>query len=257
MKTMTIYNQDVHLYPIVVSMPHSGTWIPDSMKAQLIKGTILPNMDWYIPLLYCFLKDMNITMIENHVSRYVIDPNRPLELEGSNNYKTDLIYTHTTLGYPMYQQLLNKEEIQERIDLYYKPYHETLKQLIDEKKKYFSKVYLIDLHSFGADMNCDIIIGNRKGQTMNQQLFSFVHQQLEKQGFKVIDNEPFQGGFITRHYASQDVETLQIEIVYKKYIADRYFGNEELPTIDESLMNHTRTLLQQFFKAFIQYIERK
>ncbi len=254
-KPFTIYNQDQHLYPIVVSMPHSGTWLTQKMKDQLIKDVILPNNDWYIPQVYHFLKAMKITVIENHISRYVIDPNRSLQDCLNDSYKTNLIYTHTTLDDPMYLHPLSQDEIEQRINLYYQPYHQAIKDALSEKKKYFDHVYLIDLHSFGADLGCDIILGNRRQTTMNKTLFNFVHQELEKQGLKVIDNEPFQGGYITQSHASQSVETLQIEMRYKSYIADRYFGKEEFPEIDQELMQQTSLKLQHFFNSFIQYIQ--
>lgn len=225
-KAFSIYNQDQHLYPLVISMPHSGTQLTQKMKDNLIEGVILPNMDWYIPLVYDFLKEMDITVIENHMSRYVIDPNRSLE-----------------------------DEINERIELFYKPYHQAIEDALNEKKKYFSKVYLIDLHSFGADLGTDIILGNKNNQTMNKKLFQKIHQLLEKQGFRVRDNTPFQGGYITRHYGKENVESLQIEMWYQKYIANRYFENEESPEIDDHLMNQTRKQLHQFFIKLLKILD--
>ncbi len=100
---------------------------------------ILPNMDWYIPLVYDFLKEMNITVIENHMPRYVIDPNRSLEDNHDTSYKTNLIYHQTTLGYPMYQKELLEDEINERIELFYKPYHQAIKDALNEKRNIFLK----------------------------------------------------------------------------------------------------------------------
>ena len=254
-KVFSIYNQDQHLYPLVISMPHSGTQLTQKMKDNLIEGVILPNMDCYIPLVYDFLKEMNITVIENHMSRYVIDPNRSLKDNHDTSYKTNLIYRQTTLGYPMYQKDLLEDEINERIELFYKPYHQAIENALNEKKKYFSKVYLIDLHSFGADLGTDIILGNKNNQTMNKKLFQKIHQLLEKQGFRVRDNTPFQGGYITRHYGKENVESLQIEMWYQKYIANRYFGNEESPEIDDHLMNQTRKQLHQFFIKLLKILD--
>lgn len=96
-------------------------------------------MDWYIPLVYDFLKEMNITVIENHIPRYVIDPNRSLEDNHDTSYKTILIYRQTTLGYPMYQKELLEDEINERIELFYKPYHQAIKDALNEKRNIFLK----------------------------------------------------------------------------------------------------------------------
>ena len=48
----------------------------------------------------------------------------------------------------------------ERIDNYYVPYHKEIEKLLKEKLKYFEKVYLIDLHSFGRNIGSDIVLGN-------------------------------------------------------------------------------------------------
>lgn len=69
------------------------------------------------------------------------------------------------------------------------------------------------------------------------------------------DNDPFQGGYITRHYEKENVETLQIEMWYQKYISNRYFGNEESPKIDNKLMNQTRKQLHQFFIELLKILD--
>ncbi len=69
------------------------------------------------------------------------------------------------------------------------------------------------------------------------------------------DNDPFQGGYITRYYGKENVESLQIEMWYQKYIANRYFGNEESPEIDIQLMNQTRKQLHQFFIELLKMLD--
>ena len=76
MDKIEIWNNSKNITPIIVSIPHSGTYIPQNMKNKLIDNVVLANMDWYLPDLYSFLKDLEITTIINNVSRYVIDPNR-------------------------------------------------------------------------------------------------------------------------------------------------------------------------------------
>lgn len=99
--SFSIYNKDIHHYPLVISMPHSGTQLTQKMKANLLDNVVLANMDWYIPLVYDFLKEMNITIIENHMSRYVIDPNRSLQDHNDKSYKTNLYLSsnNTRLSY--------------------------------------------------------------------------------------------------------------------------------------------------------------
>ena len=139
-----IYNEFIHKHPVVISIPHSGIWIPPEMKAKLKKDLVLPNSDWYLPDFYDFLREQQYTVLINPVNRYVIDVNRDRIREG-DSYKTNLIYTHTTQDDEMYEVLPDEKEMQERIDNFYLPYHQRLEQLLTEKKKHFSKVYLLDV----------------------------------------------------------------------------------------------------------------
>lgn len=235
-----LFNENKHLYPFIISIPHSGTLISETMYNNLIKNVILANMDWYLPQLYDFLSDMGFTVIINNVSRYMIDTNRSLEDKTSDSlYNKNLIYTKTTFNKNMYKSTLSQEEIQYRINNYYIPYHKEIEKLLKEKLKYFNKVYLIDLHSFGKDIDANIVLGNRSGQTLNKEPTMSIKNALEKLDFIVSLNNPYSGGYITRKYANNKVETLQLELSYKKYIDDRIFENEEFPRINKALFTET------------------
>ena len=78
-------------------------------------------MDWYLPNLYSFLKDLEITTIVNNVSRYVIDPNRKITDSINTSYLDNYVYTKTTFNNPMYNTDLEDEEIRDRITKYYAP----------------------------------------------------------------------------------------------------------------------------------------
>ena len=55
-----VWNEYNHTIPIIVSIPHSGTFLPKRMKEKLYENILLPNMDWYLNELYSFLKDLEI-----------------------------------------------------------------------------------------------------------------------------------------------------------------------------------------------------
>ena len=58
---------------------------------------------------------------------------------------------------------------------------------------------------------------------------------MEKCGFKVNNNRPYKGGFITRNYREKfnNCETLQIELWYQTYIDNREFFEEYKPNINK------------------------
>ena len=251
-KKIQIINENKNYYPFVISIPHSGILITEKMKNNLIKNVILANMDWYLPQLYSFLEDMGFTVIINNVSRYVIDPNRDLEyMPEASAYNSSLIYTKTTFNRNIYNNQLLQEEMKERINEFYIPYHKEIEKQIKEKSKFFNKVYLIDLHSFGKNIGADIVLGNNIGQTTSKDFFYLIKNEFEKNGFKTNDNTPYKGGYITRHYREtfDNCETLQIELWYGTYIENREFGEEYQPKINEILFRRTTEKIINIFEC--------
>lgn len=251
-----VWNEYNHNFPIVVSIPHSGTFIPDRMKEKLCENVLLPNMDWYLEKLYSFLKDLGITTIINNTSRYVIDVNRKIEEKKTDSYSENYVYLKTTFNDNMYKSLPTETEIQDRIKLYYNPYHQKLNDLIKEKEKQFKKFFLIDLHSFGRDLKVDIVLGNKTGESSSNSFFLNIQRMLESIGFQIALNTPYSGGYIIKEYSSNTVETVQIELNYQKYIDQKNFGKEELPNINEPLFLETQGMLKIFFIQLINIYKK-
>ena len=75
--------------PLIVSMPHAGTFVPHSFGRRFQDVAALrPDTDWHMPRLYDFLFDscprggqppdeIGATTIVATYSRYVVDVNRP------------------------------------------------------------------------------------------------------------------------------------------------------------------------------------
>ena len=62
--------------PIVLSMPHTGTFVPDDIARCLNdNGRKLADTDWHINRLYADLLP-NVTIVTANFHRYVIDANR-------------------------------------------------------------------------------------------------------------------------------------------------------------------------------------
>lgn len=179
-----VINSNINKIPFIISIPHSGLYLTSEMNEKLRKDSILANMDWYIPELYSFLEELGFTVIINNVSRYVIDPNRNIENNDFNEYSKSLIYTKTTFNKEIYDKTLSQEEIDERIKNIYIPYHKILKQEILNKLKYFNKIYIIDLHSFGKNIGADIVLGNDNGRTMREEVFSNITNLFIDNGFR-------------------------------------------------------------------------
>lgn len=253
LKPYLIYNSENHSFPLVVSIPHSGTQLTREMQETLLPDVILSNMDWYLPQLYAFLAEWGVTVLVNPISRYVIDPNRPPFQKIGDAYTTNCIYETTTSGEPMYAAPLTEAVRLERKRCYYDAYHQALKQLLAEKKQRFSKVYFLDLHSYGMDTGSDAIIGTQFGQTCSAAYSTALRTLLEQEGLRVAENQPFAGGYLKKHYgADTQIEAAQIELWYTYYIDHRTFGREAFPEIFPAVFADAQQHLQSFLKNLLK-----
>src|ERR1043165_5759261 len=136
--------------PILISVPHCGTFFPEEIrqdyKADLIQAP--DDTDWFVDQLYDFAPAMGMTMITAVNSRWVIDLNRdpeskPLYTDG--RIITALCPSTTFLGEPIYKderKEVDAAEVSRRVEIYYNPYHEQIRKKLFELKNRFGKVLL-------------------------------------------------------------------------------------------------------------------
>lgn len=259
MKHHTVLNENIHEFPVVIDLPHSGTFVPEDIRSTLLSGACLSNTDWFLPELYDFLPAMGCTTIINHLSRYVVDMNRPTESAKTGDYRQTVVYQENTQGSPLYASPLGENEINRRVGLYYIPYHKVLEKLLCEKLKVYPSVLLLDLHSFFLDFgdggSQDIYLSNRRGFTSSEQTLHRLHESLTAQNYSVIDNANM-GGHIINHYRElfgARIEGVMMELRYSKYIDNRYFGEEELTDRNEMLFLLAKQKLKKVFMNFFKF----
>src|SRR3546814_18633502 len=75
---MELYRFRQGSLPLLVSMPHPGTYVPPEIEVRLTEvAKTVPDTDWHKPRLYDFLQDLDVSVIEETHPRYVIDLNPP------------------------------------------------------------------------------------------------------------------------------------------------------------------------------------
>jgi len=223
--------------PIILSIPHCGTGFPDELKGEYKSGLIKApdDTDWFVDKLYNFGTEMGITMISARYSRWVIDLNRdpeskPLYTDG--RIITGLCPATTFLGEPIYNNEraeVDREEVSRRVEIYYKPYHQKLRELIEEKKKKFGKVLLWDCHSIRQSVPTihkekfpDLILGDADETSASKEIIQTALDVLRAGPCKVEHNYPFKGGYITRHFGrpNENIHALQLEMSKTMYMDD-------------------------------------
>ena len=223
--------------PIIVSVPHCGTFFPDEIindyDADLIAAP--DDTDWFVDELYSFAPSLGITMITAVFSRWVIDLNRdpdskPLYSDG--RIITELCPSTTFLGQPLYRderRSVGPEEVARRRRLYFEPYHEKLRELLSRLKGEFGAVLLWDCHSIRQmvrtirnDRFPDLILGSADETSANKLLIDTALHRLSKSNYSLQHNDPFKGGYITRTYGQPagDQHALQLEMTKINYMDD-------------------------------------
>ena len=75
---MEIYELHQGTAPLLVSLPHDGTAVPDGIAARLTgSARRVPDTDWYVSRLYGFARELGASILVPCYSRYVVDLNRP------------------------------------------------------------------------------------------------------------------------------------------------------------------------------------
>lgn len=222
--------------PFIASLPHSGIFIPDTLKKLYTEThlTRLRNTDWHLQEIYDFLPDLGVSVVQANFSRYVIDANRGIDqLHGGRSYRSSLVYTKDTWGEPI---LKNPEcDLMEdfRIANFYEPFHQALQSVIEHKIDRFGYAYLLDMHSFAVETDADICLGAGKGGEKGPWLKGRLQSVFERSGFTTDYVPQFSGGHIIRHYGDmKSVEACMIELKYNTYMPDNSANGDHMPQLE-------------------------
>lgn len=122
------------------------------------------------------------------------------------------------------------QEATERLNSYYYPYHNKLAEILRTIRSVWGKVVLFDCHSMpqeavkildnsGKKMP-DIVLGDCFGKSCDRHIFEQAAEAFKNQGFEVLRNTPFSGGFITQNYGDPKLKqhVIQIEINRSLYM---------------------------------------
>lgn len=220
--------------PLILSLPHVGTAIPEEIEAKLVSPWLArKDADWWIDQLYDFAGELDATIVRAHWSRTVIDLNR--DPSGVSLYPgqatTGLCPVETFDGEPLYRpgQDPSAEEIEARKEAYYRPYHQALSDEISRLKNANERVVLYDCHSIRSAIprlfagKLPVFnLGTNSGASADPELVNRVAKVIANSGRSHVVNGRFKGGYITRHYGQPEtgMHALQMELACRSYIPE-------------------------------------
>lgn len=250
MTPVTVHQGDS---PIVLGLPHTGTFVPDDVMAKLNStGRQLADTDWHIDRLYDGLL-AGATTVRANFHRYVIDANR--DPAGGSLYPgqntTTLVPLTDFDGRDIWDTPPTDDEIEARRHAYHAPYHDALQAELERVRALHGVAILYDCHSIRSDIPFlfdgtlpDFNIGTNSGATCAAQIATATTDICRAAGtYTTTVNGRFKGGWTTRHYGQPDtnIHAIQMELAQSTYLSE-----EAAPwAFDETKADAMRTHLTQ------------
>lgn len=215
--------------PVVLAMPHGGTWLPPRVLDALNdNGRRLADTDWHIARLYEGLLP-GATVVRATVHRYAIDANR--DPTGASLYPgqntTGLIPLTDFDGKPIWAQPPGPADTAARLAAFHAPYHAALTAEMERVRDAWGVAVLYDCHSIRSEIPFlfpgklpDFNIGTNGGLTCDPRIADAAETIGRTAGTTVV-NGRFRGGWTTRHYGrpKDGWHAIQMELAQSTYLA--------------------------------------
>jgi len=229
--------------PLIFSSPHSGRGYPDAFIAgsRLDPQTLRRSEDSFIDELYQGVVERGAPLLHALFPRAYCDVNRePCELDpamftgalplNANTRSPRVLAGLGTIprvvasGSEIYAGKIPVAEAERRIARCYHPYHRRLRQLVEATQAAFGWSLLVDCHSMpsvGGPMDrdsglsrVDVVLGDCYGDSCSSRFTHAAEAAFRAQGYRVVRNSPYAGGYVTRAYGRprQASHALQIEL---------------------------------------------
>ncbi|MBK1658707.1 N-formylglutamate amidohydrolase [Paracraurococcus ruber] len=252
--------------PVVFASPHSGRLYPPNFvaAARLDPVALRKSEDGFVDELFAAAPDLGAPLLAATFPRVFCDVNRePWELDpgmfdgplpawvntASPRVGAGLgtIARVVATGEAVYRRKLSFAEAEDRIRRYWQPYHAALAALIAETRDEFGTCLLIDCHSMPthpaqAGNPPDFVLGDAHGTACAPRATRLAEEVLAGLGYRVRRNDPYAGGYVTRHYGRprEGVHALQVEVARPLYMDEARI--ERLPRMAALQADITRLI---------------
>ncbi len=231
--------------PVLVEVPHSGLQVPPEVESE-IEATplaVLRDSDIYVDQLYQRAPENGATLLVSRVSRYVVDLNRgpdevdsaavPRHPRGRHIPARGVVWRARTDGTPLLRAPLTIEQFSRRLELFYEPYHQALRDAAAQMREQHGRVLVLAAHSMpsagrrmvggGQVHRADVVPGTRGRSTADGRIIDLVDSHFRAAGLSVKHDDPYRGGWTTSRYGApkRGQHALQIELNRALYVDER------------------------------------
>ena len=253
---LSIKKPKTNTLPLIYDSPHSGTYYPDDFDFACDPKILESAEDTFVDDLFDAVPHHGAHFLLAHFPRSYIDVNRSHDdidvelLEGDWNAdfamnptnRSDagigLIRRLVKPGIPVYNRALTSGEIVDRIEKYYRPYHNTLADLIETAHYNFGEVWHINCHSMpnssatpkhpialigSKSKPSDFVLGDRDGTACDPAFTRALRDFIKSLGYTVSINDPFKGVELIEKYSNpgRGYHSIQIEINKSLYLNEK------------------------------------
>lgn len=232
----------------LISIPHSGTFIPNVFKKYIIDdiNKLLKDCDYKVHELIDInlLNKNGVDVIIYDINRVCVDLNRDEKNSilywKKNTYGDDLVLNEPNFSFK--QKLLNT---------YYKPYYDKINKILNN-----NRISFIDLHSmpsvateYHMKLNSnqqinrpDFCLSDLNGISCEKEFIESFNNNLIKYGFNSKINNPYFGGYLTKYVNENfNINNIQIEINRKLYMDEKNLllnnNNNIKPILTDLILN--------------------
>jgi len=232
--------------PILFDSPHSGRTIPHDFMTEVSLAELRTGEDAFVDELVSGCLDHGIGLVQAEFPRTYIDADRAVddidddllsEPWPGGASPTDkrargmgLIRKHILRDVPLYAEPLSVSEVTARIETYYQPYHDAVRDSLDRLHGKHGRVWHVDWHSMkpvGNPMNVDdgqarpdFVVSDCEGETADPGLVKAVARWCGEQGYSASINDPYKGAEMIRRYGAPEDgrHSMQVEINRRLYL---------------------------------------
>ena len=256
--------------PVIVEVPHAGLAVPDAVREQVRSplGGRMRDADIWVDQLWAGAPAAGAHLLVADVSRHVVDLNRAeddldprvfraVDASAQRRAGRGAIWAAGTDGRRILTRALTRDDVAQRLERYHRAYHRALRELIDHARDRFGFAIVLAAHSMpsrGRNVRggpiltrADAVPGTLGRTSAATGFIDIVDRALRSGGLSVAHDDPYRGGFTTKHYGrpKEGVHVVQIELSRSLYCDERtqrpHDGLDRLRPILDSIVSGLAT----------------